>query len=158
MIQPSMLVLLFHMPLTLHCLREKGIVILVIHIKYYTFIVTMVPEYPHIDKIYLSLCSTLAVAWFYPNYGASIHLQISEQESYWYTAQKGQSVGPFDGRLGMLIDKEWPIITPNRSGLYQPPLGINQEMYMWADFKYSANDPLLWPQFYVHSDPWLSCI
>ncbi|KAK0484118.1 hypothetical protein EDD18DRAFT_1361965 [Armillaria luteobubalina] len=68
------------------------------------------------------------------------------------------SVRPFDGRLGMLIDKEWLIITPNVSGLYQPPLGINREMYMRADFKYSADNPLLWPQFYVHSDPWLSCI
>ncbi|KAK0477243.1 hypothetical protein IW261DRAFT_1420968 [Armillaria novae-zelandiae] len=42
--------------------------------------------------------------------------------------------------------------------MYQPPLGINQEMYMWTDFKYGADDPLLWPQFYMHSDPWLCCI
>ncbi|KAK0209574.1 hypothetical protein IW262DRAFT_1468839 [Armillaria fumosa] len=67
-------------------------------------------------------------------------------------------VGPFDGRLGVLIDKEWLMITPNGSGLYQPPLGINREMYMRADFKYGADDPLLWPQFYVRSDPWLCCI
>ncbi|KAK0464015.1 hypothetical protein IW261DRAFT_1575525 [Armillaria novae-zelandiae] len=68
------------------------------------------------------------------------------------------SVGPFDGRLGALIDKEWLMITPNRPGLYQPPLGINREMYMRTDFKYSADDALLWPQFYMHSDPWLCCI
>ncbi|KAK0213711.1 hypothetical protein IW262DRAFT_1467054 [Armillaria fumosa] len=52
-------------------------------------------------------------------------------------------VGPFDGRLGMLINKEWLMITPNRSGLYQPPLGINQEMYMWADFKGSLDPDFL---------------
>ncbi len=50
------------------------------------------------------------------------------------------------------------MVTPNGSRLYQPPLGINRKMYMWADFKYGADDPLLWPQFYVRSDPWLCCI
>ncbi|PBK81832.1 hypothetical protein ARMGADRAFT_1090894 [Armillaria gallica] len=67
-------------------------------------------------------------------------------------------IGPFDGKLGALIDKEWLMVTPNGSGLYQPPLGINREMYMQADFKYGTDDPLLWPQFYAHSDPWLCCI
>ncbi|KAK0498842.1 hypothetical protein EDD18DRAFT_1350279 [Armillaria luteobubalina] len=50
------------------------------------------------------------------------------------------SIGPFDGRLGALIDKEWFMVTPNGSVLCQPPLGINREMYMRSDFKYSAND------------------
>ncbi|KAK0492345.1 hypothetical protein EDD18DRAFT_1358010 [Armillaria luteobubalina] len=61
-------------------------------------------------------------------------------------------VRPFDGRLGTLIDKEWLIITPNASRLYQPTLGINREMYMQADFKYGADNPLLWPQFYSDFD------
>ncbi|KAK0440024.1 uncharacterized protein EV420DRAFT_1733361 [Desarmillaria tabescens] len=67
-------------------------------------------------------------------------------------------IGPFDGRLGALVEKGWFMVTPNALGLYQPPLGINREMYMRADFRYAADDPLLWPQFYVRSDPWLSCI
>ncbi|KAK0437438.1 uncharacterized protein EV420DRAFT_1669754 [Desarmillaria tabescens] len=67
-------------------------------------------------------------------------------------------IGPFDGRLGALVEKGWFMVTPNALGLYQPSLGINREMYMRADFRYAADDPLLWPQFYVRSDPWLSCI
>ncbi|PBK88920.1 hypothetical protein ARMGADRAFT_1084027 [Armillaria gallica] len=50
------------------------------------------------------------------------------------------------------------MVTPNALGLYQPPLGINREMYMQADFRYGADNPLLWPQFYVRSVSWLSCI
>ncbi|KAK0184968.1 hypothetical protein F5146DRAFT_1006027 [Armillaria mellea] len=68
------------------------------------------------------------------------------------------SIGPFDGKLGVVIDKEWFMVTPNAHGLYQPPLGINWEMYMQVDFKYGADDPLLWPQFYTRSNPWFSCI
>ncbi|KAK0457904.1 hypothetical protein IW261DRAFT_1579892 [Armillaria novae-zelandiae] len=67
-------------------------------------------------------------------------------------------VGPFNGRLGVLIDKEWLMITPNGLGMYQPPLGINREMHMRTDFKDGADNPLLWPQFYMCSDPWLCCI
>ncbi|KAK0430238.1 uncharacterized protein EV420DRAFT_1657730 [Desarmillaria tabescens] len=72
--------------------------------------------------------------------------------------QLNTAIGPFDGRLGALVEKGWFMVTPNALGLYQPPLGINREMYMRADFRYAADDPLLWPQFYVRSDPWLSCI
>ncbi|PBK94395.1 hypothetical protein ARMGADRAFT_1079087 [Armillaria gallica] len=67
-------------------------------------------------------------------------------------------IGPFDGKLGALVEEGWFMVTSNALGLYQPPLGINREMYMRADFRYGADDPLLWLQFYVRSVSWLSCI
>ncbi|PBK87924.1 hypothetical protein ARMGADRAFT_1085264 [Armillaria gallica] len=68
------------------------------------------------------------------------------------------SIRPFNGKLGTLVEEGWFMVTPNVLGLYHPPLGVNREMYMRADFRYSADDPLLWPQFYVRSNSWLSCI
>ncbi|KAK0493803.1 hypothetical protein EDD18DRAFT_1356282 [Armillaria luteobubalina] len=67
-------------------------------------------------------------------------------------------IGPFDGKLGALVEEGWFMVTPNASGLYQPPLGINREMYIQADFRYGADDPLLWLQFYVRSNSWLGCV
>ncbi|KAK0209699.1 hypothetical protein IW262DRAFT_1468684 [Armillaria fumosa] len=67
-------------------------------------------------------------------------------------------IGPFDGKLGALVEEGWFMVTPNALGLYWPPLGINWEMYIRADFRYGSDDPLLWPQFYVCSNSWLGCI
>ncbi|KAK0471118.1 hypothetical protein IW261DRAFT_1425392 [Armillaria novae-zelandiae] len=63
------------------------------------------------------------------------------------------AIGPFNGKLGALVEEGWFMVTPNALGLYHPPLGINREMYIQADFRYGADDPLLWPQFYRPKDP-----
>lgn len=39
-----------------------------------------------------------------------------------------------------------------------PPLGVNREVYMWADYRYGHNDPLHWPQAYVEQFPHLACL
>ncbi|KAK0443338.1 uncharacterized protein EV420DRAFT_1649274 [Desarmillaria tabescens] len=48
----------------------------------------------------------------------------------------------WDGLHGALVNDNIFITSPNCTGLYSPPLGVNREMWMWEDFRYGVDDPL----------------
>ncbi|KAK0498191.1 hypothetical protein EDD18DRAFT_1103789 [Armillaria luteobubalina] len=62
-----------------------------------------------------------------------------------HLSKNPSAIRSFNGKLGALVEEGWFMVTPNVLGLYQPPLGINWEMYIRADFRYGADDSLLWP-------------
>ncbi|KAK0435809.1 uncharacterized protein EV420DRAFT_1652949 [Desarmillaria tabescens] len=64
----------------------------------------------------------------------------------------------WDGLHGALVNDNIFITSPNCTGLYSPPLGVNREMWMREDFRYGVDDPLSWPQPYCRTRPHLACM
>ncbi len=60
--------------------------------------------------------------------------------------------------VGALVNDHIYIMSPNCLLLFEPPLGVNREMWMRNDFQYGQDDPLSWPQPYCASHPHLSCL
>lgn len=64
-----------------------------------------------------------------------------------------------DGFRGaMLPNSNFFVISPNCGMLQEPPLGLNREVYMRHNYKYSKDDPLSWPQLYCPEYSHLACI
>ncbi len=59
---------------------------------------------------------------------------------------------------GALVNDHIYITSPNCLLLFEPPLGVNREMWMRNNFRYGQDDPLSWPQPYCASHPHLSCL
>ena len=56
-------------------------------------------------------------------------------------------LGPFDGRVAGIV-KDFVVTTPNQSQIFLPPIQ-KRDVFLRADFRYSPDDPRLWPQ------PWI---
>ena len=64
----------------------------------------------------------------------------------------------WDGLRGAVVNDHIFITSPNCPLLFDPPLGVNREMWMRNDFRYGEDDPLSWPQPYCASRPHLPCL
>ncbi|KAK0481143.1 hypothetical protein EDD18DRAFT_1363245 [Armillaria luteobubalina] len=64
----------------------------------------------------------------------------------------------WDGLCGAVVNEHMFITSPNCPLLFDPPLGVNREMWMRNDYRYGEDDPLSWPQPYCASRPYLSCL
>ncbi|KAK0492173.1 hypothetical protein EDD18DRAFT_1047409, partial [Armillaria luteobubalina] len=64
----------------------------------------------------------------------------------------------WDGLCGAVVNEHMFIMSPNCPLLFDPPLGVNCEMWMRNDYQYGEDDPLSWPQPYCASCPYLSCL
>ncbi|KAK0183879.1 hypothetical protein F5146DRAFT_939459 [Armillaria mellea] len=64
----------------------------------------------------------------------------------------------WDGLCGAVVNDHIFIMSPNCPLLFNPPLGVNREMWMRNDFRYGEDDPLSWPQPYCMSCPHLPCL
>ncbi|KAK0478123.1 hypothetical protein IW261DRAFT_1565110 [Armillaria novae-zelandiae] len=64
----------------------------------------------------------------------------------------------WDGLCGAVVNEHMFITSPNCLLLFDPPLGVNREMWMRNDYRYGEDDPLSWPQPYCASRPYLSCL
>ncbi|KAK0481161.1 hypothetical protein EDD18DRAFT_1019318, partial [Armillaria luteobubalina] len=54
-----------------------------------------------------------------------------------------------DGAIGGLYGS-FIITLPNAGALWIPPLRHNRVMFLCSDLRYGDDDPLCWPQPYVH--------
>ncbi|KAK0235063.1 hypothetical protein EDD85DRAFT_954589 [Armillaria nabsnona] len=54
--------------------------------------------------------------------------------------------------------KDLLITSPNASVIYTLPLGVNWEMAMYQNYCYADDDPCCWPQPYMSTRPYLTCI
>ncbi len=68
------------------------------------------------------------------------------------------AIHAWDGLCGAMVNEHIFIMSPNCPLLFDPPLGINREMWMRNNYRYSEDDPLSWPQPYCASRPYLSCL
>ncbi|PBK58799.1 hypothetical protein ARMSODRAFT_1027967 [Armillaria solidipes] len=64
----------------------------------------------------------------------------------------------WDGVCGALVNDHIYVTSPNCPLLFDPPLGVNHEMWMRNDFRYGQDDPMSWPQPYCVSRPHLLCL
>ncbi|TFK60161.1 hypothetical protein BDN72DRAFT_864579 [Pluteus cervinus] len=65
-----------------------------------------------------------------------------------HSAQPGEPIGPFDGRVGAVVDQGRHFVTsPNVDVVYEPLLD-RADIRMREDFRYGPYDPTLWPQPY----------
>jgi hypothetical protein len=64
---------------------------------------------------------------------------------------------PVDGRLGAVIDNgHYFLTTQNAKFIPHPPLGHCREVWLRADYRYAADDPLQWPQPYMSGNDTLA--
>ncbi|KAK0441537.1 uncharacterized protein EV420DRAFT_1650042 [Desarmillaria tabescens] len=61
-------------------------------------------------------------------------------------------------RGAVLPNSNFFLMSPNCGMLWEPPLGLNREVYMRRDYKYGKDDPLSWPQLYCPEYPHFACI
>ncbi|KAK0430197.1 hypothetical protein EV421DRAFT_1913248 [Armillaria borealis] len=73
-------------------------------------------------------------------------------------AEPDKPAKAWDGVCGALINDHIYVMSPNCPLLFDPPLGVNREMWMRNDFQYGQDDPMSWPQPYCASCPHLSCL
>ncbi|KAK0227411.1 hypothetical protein EDD85DRAFT_958025 [Armillaria nabsnona] len=73
-------------------------------------------------------------------------------------AKPGQSLKGWDGRLGAALDSQVLLVTPNASVLFQPPMGVAQEIALRENCRYGQDDHLSWPQPYSPKRLHLGCI
>ncbi|KAK0492588.1 hypothetical protein EDD18DRAFT_1357860 [Armillaria luteobubalina] len=66
---------------------------------------------------------------------------------------------PFDGKYGTILDGQDSFaVTPNSSIMPQPPISAQCEVYMQANYRYSIDDHVQWPQAYIEQYPHFACI
>lgn len=64
-----------------------------------------------------------------------------------------------DRLTGALVSKGQYILTsPNCTFLPDPPLGGDQHLFLQTNLYYGEDDPLQWPQPFLHSHGYLRCI
>ncbi|KAK0237592.1 hypothetical protein EDD85DRAFT_951781 [Armillaria nabsnona] len=73
-------------------------------------------------------------------------------------AEPDKPAKAWDGVSGALVNDHIYIMSLNCPLLFDPPLGVNHEMWMRNNFRYGQDDPLLWRQPYCASRPHLSCL
>ncbi|PBK84356.1 hypothetical protein ARMGADRAFT_1037099 [Armillaria gallica] len=73
-------------------------------------------------------------------------------------SQPDKPIHAWDGLCGAVVNEHIFITSPNCPLLFDPPLGVNCEMWMRNDYRYGEDDPLSWPQPYCASRPYLSCL
>ncbi|KAK0452207.1 uncharacterized protein EV420DRAFT_1482295 [Desarmillaria tabescens] len=73
-------------------------------------------------------------------------------------AAPNEPVRAWDGLSGALVNDHIYVTSPNCTLLYEPPLGVNREMWMRNDFRYGDDDPMSWPQPYCGARPHLPCV
>ncbi|SJL14437.1 uncharacterized protein ARMOST_17894 [Armillaria ostoyae] len=73
-------------------------------------------------------------------------------------AEPDKPAKAWDGVCGALVNDHIYVTSPNCPLLFDPPLGVNREMWMRNDFRYGQDDPMSWPQPYCASRPHLSCL
>ncbi|KAK0215524.1 hypothetical protein IW262DRAFT_1465183 [Armillaria fumosa] len=68
-------------------------------------------------------------------------------------SQLDKPIHAWDGLCGAVVNEHMFITSPNCLLLFNPPLGVNHEMWMRNDYQYGEDDPLSWPQPYYPDLP-----